>query len=209
MSSYSYSYPPGESSDEFFAPLETADAPSPESFDSEVDKDSERFESLNFDDLITTYPDTVLPSTPVLTFSTTDSGFENAASQYSNDFLPSVNPPEIEIHGPTNDGIYNTEESLHSAMFSNGLLSFPPAEPVKAQCDNEASNLPNFIEISSGDLPTVQPLVPVPLPMKPAKVKPFKPFKCPHCPLGMLESVKIHNWLMRPATCQPLGPNIT
>jgi hypothetical protein len=201
MSSYPYSYPLGESTDEFFAPLQTADAPSPESFDSEVDKDSEDLENLNWGDFISTSCDAVPTSTPVLTFSTTDSGFENAASQYSYDFLPSVNPSEIEIHGPSNDGISNTKESLYSAMFSNGLLSFPPAEPVKAQCDNGASNLPNFIEIPSGELPTVQPLVPAFLPVNPAKVEPFKPFICPHCPFGMLGSAGIHNWLTRPATC--------
>jgi hypothetical protein len=127
-----FSYFPGENADEFFAPTpQPADAPSPESFDKDIDKD---IEELNFnwsfdqyDDFLSSFRDNIpavfTPST--LTYST-DSGYE--FSQYAENIAPSVysNSSEIATRGSETDGgLCTADDSIFSSAFFNGMLSFP------------------------------------------------------------------------------------
>ena len=208
----SYSYPSGESSkestdsDPFFAPKpQTADAPSPESFDDEVDNEVGEIDLTwsfdHFDDFFSTYRDTIpVNPTPALTYATewSESSYETASSQYSHDASPSVYSTlsEIETCSSVNDG-YTTDEFIYSesTVSSNGPAAFPPVDPVQAQSDYGTSEFPTVVEISPGDPSTVQQdFAPEPFPVMPAQVEPFKPFKCSQCPFGMSEAQSPLAW---------------
>ena len=209
MSSDSFMYPLNENKDAFFAPPPPqADAPSPESFDSEEDwsEVDNKVAELDFnwsfdqfDDFYSTYRDSIpVNPTPALTYAT-DSSYENTLSQYSNDFSPSVysNPSEFETHSFVNDGVYTIDEFIHSAMLSDYQPSLPTVDTIEAQSDNGIPDLSNFVEMSPGDLPAVQQSA---FPAISAQVEPFKPFKCPQCPFCMSEPAGDYNQLTRLAS---------
>lgn len=213
MSLYSSSYPHSESKDPFFAPPLQADAPSPESFDSELDPEVDNevgeldlnclFD--NFDDsdstdrtsgatILDNIPDN---PTPALTF-WTDSSYENASSQYSYDHSPSVfsNLFEIETSFLANDGTYPIDDFIHLDMFSDSdyQQSAPAVDTVETQSDNGTPDLPSFVNMTPSEPSTVQQSA---SPVISAPVEPFKPFKCPQCPFCMSEPVGIYKWLTR------------
>jgi hypothetical protein len=211
MSSDSFLYLPSKNKDAqedaFFAPPPPqADAPSPESFDSEVDNEVGELDFNwsfdQFDDFYSVYRDSIpVNPTPALTYAT-DSSYDNASSHYSNDVPPSVysNPSEFETPSLVNDGVYTMDEFIHSAMFSDyqrNQPSFPAVNTVEAQSDNGTSDPQNFIEMTPGDPPTVQQSA---FPMISVQVEPSKPFKCPQCPFCMSEPAGIYNWLTRLAS---------
>ena len=204
MSSDSFLYPPSENNDSFFAPPPPqADAPSPESFDSEVDNEVGELDFNwsfdQFDDFYSIYRDSIpVNPTPALT-SATDSSYDNAASQYSNDFSPSVysNRSGFEIPSFVNDGVYTIDEFIHSAMISDYQPSFPAVNTVETQTDNGTSDPQKFVEMTPGDPPTVQQST---FPMISEQVEPFKPFKCPQCPFCMSKPAGVYNWLTRLAS---------
>ena len=132
--------------DPFFAPdPQLAFAPSPDSFDREVDNDKE-FEdfdlelSLNeFDDIFATfgYPIPVAPAPSVVTHST-ESVY---SSQYSCDSTTSDYsiPSEIEFRGSVYDGLYSPHASVYSAPFSDSLPSIPPPSSAKLVAVQESA----------------------------------------------------------------------
>jgi hypothetical protein len=141
-----FPYFPSESADAFFAPPpQTADAPSPESFDQEVDKEVGEFDlNWSFDQLdnfFFTYRDTIpVISPPALTYST-DSGYEVASSQYSDNIARSSNASEIGTRGSENDRPYTTDNFIFSAAFFDGMLSFPPFSTVaQSDCGTQISS---------------------------------------------------------------------
>lgn len=186
-----FKYLPSESADAgllFFAPPPPpAEAPSPESFDREVDEVAEQ-DPLNFnqfDDFFSTFYNNVSAvfTSPSLTYST-DSNYGIDSSQYSYDAPPSVtsSPSDFESGSSVNNGLYTTHDAIYSAVFSNSPLPFLPVNPVEARSDYETSD---FVGISPGDLS----VVPTPLsvnvePDSVVKTTQVKPFKCPQCPFG-------------------------
>jgi hypothetical protein len=119
--------------DLFFAPdPQLAFAPSPESFDREVDNEEFDLElSLKeFDDFFATFGDTIpVVPTPSVVTDSTESVY---TSQYSCDLTPSDYsiPSEIESRGSVYDGLYSTHASVYSAAFSDPLPSIPPLSPA-------------------------------------------------------------------------------
>jgi hypothetical protein len=199
-----FSYLPNESADlPFFAPPpQAADAPSPDSFDNEVDNEVGELninwffnDNFSFQDTVS-----VVSTPPALTYST-DSSY--AFSQYSYDNTPSAsdysNPSEIEACGSVKDGLYTMHGSIYSAVFSDGP-TFPPVSPVTTQSDYGTSNLgPNFIRMSLDESSAEQSacVAPTPLhatPNSKAQTGPLvtKPFKCPLCPFCMSKPMGIY-----------------
>lgn len=191
-----FQYFPCESADEehpFFAPPPPpADAPSPESFDREVDEEAAKLDSWNFDqfdDFLINFQNNVsaISASPSVTYST-DSTFGIDTSLYSYDPSPSVysSPSDIESGSSVSNGLYTMHNPIYSAVFSDGPLPFIPMNPVEAQSDYGTSDL-----VTPGDIPVIQQrVVPAPLsvsmrPDSEAKTTQAKPFKCPQCPFGM------------------------
>jgi hypothetical protein len=195
--------PPSENTDAkigadlpFFAPPpQCADAPSPESFDKDVDKEVGGLEFNwdldQFEDFYSTYRNTIpaafTPSAWTFNTYSTDTGYEFTSSQYSYGITPSASeyssiPSDIETHGSVIDGIYITRDS-----------SSLPALPGDAKSDY--GTYPNFVGISPSDLSSVQQsatcgVLPVHVvPVLEAQTASFKPFKCLHCPFGMSEPI--------------------
>ena len=133
--------------DTFFAPdPQLADAPSPETFDLEVDnnKEVEGFDlesSLRqFDDLFATFRDTVpvVPTPSVVTYST-ESTYD-VSSQYSCDLTLSDYsiPSDIGSRGSVSDS-FSPPTSFYSATFSDFSPSIPPLSPSKAVTGQESA----------------------------------------------------------------------
>jgi hypothetical protein len=162
--------------DPFFAPdPQLADAPSPETFDLEVDNDKEVEEFdldlsfKQFDDFFATIRATipVVPTPSAVTHST-ESIYEGS-SQYSSGLTLSDYsiPSEIESRGSVNDGLYNTHASVYSAAFSDTPSSFPPPSPANAVAVQEYTTF----------------ALSAPVHMVPDEAHgPAKPFKCLLCP---------------------------
>jgi hypothetical protein len=163
--------------DPFFAPdPQLAEAPSPDTFDLEVDNDKEvedfdlELSFKEFDDFFATLRDTipVVPTPSVVTHST-ESAYEISSSQYSCDFTLSDYsiPSEIESRDSVNDGLYSTHASVYSAAFSDSPPSFPSPSPVKAVAVQESAtvSLSAAVDVVPGETQG-----------------PVKPFKCPLCP---------------------------
>jgi hypothetical protein len=128
-----FGYFPSESTDAFFAPPpQPLDAPSPEVFDKDVDKEVWELD-LNwsfepFDDFLSTFCNTVNPTPPASLTYSTESGYES--SQYSDNISP-LNSPSVYSTGSEdvarvseNDGSYTMDNSIFSDAFFNGTLSF-------------------------------------------------------------------------------------
>lgn len=129
-----FGYLPSESTDAFFAPPpQPLDAPSPETFDKDVDKEVWELD-LNwsfepFDDFLSNFCNTVNPTPPALTYST-DSGYES--SQYS-ESIPALISPSVYSNGSEavtrvseNDGSFTMDNSIFSDVFFNSTPSFSP-----------------------------------------------------------------------------------
>ena len=194
--SYSFQYISSESADgglPFFAPPPPpADAPSPESFDREVDEEVAELDSWNFDqfdDFLFNFQNNVsaISASPSLSYST-DSTFGIDSSLYSYDPSPSVlsSPSDIESGSSVENGLYTMHDAVYLAVFSDGPLPFLPVNPVEAQSDYGVSDL-----VAPGGIPvTQQRVVPTPIPVSvrpdpEAKTTQNKPFKCPQCSFGM------------------------
>ena len=110
--------------DLFFAPdPQLAFAPSPESFDREVDNEEFDLELSfkEFDDFFATFRDAIpVAPTPSAEKDSTDSVY---TSQYSYDLTPSDYSisSEIESRGSVYDGLHSTHGSVYSATFSDPL----------------------------------------------------------------------------------------
>ena len=148
----------------FGPPPQPPDAPSPELFDQDVDQDVAELDlNLSFDDFLSTVCDNVPAAStlPALTYST-DSCYEIASSLDFYINAPSVPlmPSEIETVtcGSVNDGSYTTHGSIYSpaAVLSDGLLPFPPANPVMAQSDYETSYVSTSIPVHLPESDVVQ-----------------------------------------------------
>jgi len=181
----------------FFAPPpQHTNAPSPESFDAELDLNL-GFEQSN--PFLPTFNDSnFFPS--ALTYST-DSA-PGVFTYYSSDFTQSDYPTssEIESFSSFNSELIGTNDSFNSDIFSNGPPSISLFHPAEAQFDFGTSDLSPNVGISPEDLHTaMQPptsVVPTPLPvhatveleeqMAPAS---DRPFKCPFCPHGKAETL--------------------
>jgi hypothetical protein len=168
--------------DSFFAPdPQLADAPSPETFDLEVDNDKEfgefdlELSFKHFDDFFATFRDTIpVAPTPSAVTHSTESAYEVSSSQYSCDITPSEYsiPSEIESCSSVNDGLYSTHASVYSAAFSNSLPSIPPPSPAKAVVVQESTS------VALSGLSAAVHMVPY---EAHRPVKPFKCHLCPHC----------------------------
>ena len=151
-----FRYLPNESPDaknadlfSFGPPPQPPDAPSPELFDQDVDQDVAELDlNWSFDDFLSTVCDNVPDAStlPALTYST-DSGYEIASSL---DFY--INAPSV------NDGPYTTHDSIYSpaAVLSDGLLPFPPDNPVTAQSDYGTSYVSTSIPVNVPESEVVQ-----------------------------------------------------
>ncbi|KAF8465222.1 hypothetical protein DFH94DRAFT_359017 [Russula ochroleuca] len=198
-----FQYFPSESPDAglpFFAPPPPpADAPSPESFDREVDEEVTELDPWTFDqfdDFLSTFHNNVsaVSASPSLIYST-DSTYGIDSSQYSYDLTPSVysSPSDIESGSSVNNGLYTMNDAIYSAVFSDGPLPFLPVNPAEPQSDYGTSD---SVGTSPADLSVMQQSVaPTPLPVNvrpdsEAEKTQAKPFKCPHCPFA---SARKHN----------------
>jgi hypothetical protein len=154
--------------DLFFAPdPQLAFAPSPESFDREVDNEEFDLElSLKeFDDFFATFGDTIpVVPTPSVVTDSTESVY---TSQYSCDLTPSDYsiPSEIESRGSVYDGLYSTHASVYSAAFSDPLPSIPPLSPAANAVGMQESAFPAHVAPGEAD----------------EVVKPFKCHLCSFC----------------------------
>jgi hypothetical protein len=165
--------------DAFFAPdPQLADAPSPETFDLEVDNDKEfgefdlELSFKQFDDFFATFHDTIpVAPTPSAVTHSTESAYEVSSSQYSCDLTPSEYsiPSEIESCSSVNDGLYSTHASVYSAAFSDSLPSIPPPSPAKTVALQESASVALSATVHVVPYEAHRP------------VKPFKCHLCPHC----------------------------
>ena len=114
----------------FFAPPpQSADAPSPESFDKDIEglNLNHNWSFDQYDDFLSSFRDTI-PAvfTPSTETYSTESTY--GLSQYAENIAPSVysNSSEIATRGSeTDEGLYNVDTSIFSSAFSNGMPSFP------------------------------------------------------------------------------------
>lgn len=151
---YSEGYPPSESADEmkkdlFFAPApQVAYAPSPDTFDLEVDNYGgfEEFDlessSKQIDDFFDTYHRYMpVVSTPSAVSHSTESLYEVSSSLYSCPTLSDCSTPSIqsenEFRGSVNEGLYSPHSSEYSAAFSDSPSCVPPTPANKARFDNK------------------------------------------------------------------------
>ena len=169
--------------DLFFAPVpQLAHAPSPDTFDLEVDNDKEveefDFESSSkqLDDFFATLRDNTIPVVPTpsaVTYST-ESTYDVSSSQYSSDFTLSDYsiPSEIESRSSVDDGLHshNPLTFVYSGVFSDSPLSIPPPSAAKAVPSQESATLALSAVV------------------KDAAYKPDRPFKCPQCSFGESEA---------------------
>ncbi len=194
--------------DLFFAPdPPVADAPSPETFDLEVDNDKEvedfdlELSFKQFDDFFATFRDTIpVAPTPSVVTHSTESAYE-VSSQYSCDFTLSDYslPSEIESPGSVNDGLY----SAHASQYSCDLTLSDYSIPSKIESPGSVNDV--LYSTHASVYPTAfsnSPSIPPPSPAKAVPVQesataalsaavhvvldeahgPVKPFKCPLCP---------------------------
>ena len=184
--------------DLFFAPdPQLAHAPSPESFDLEVDNDKEVEEFdldlsfKQFDDFFANFRDTipVAPAPSTVTHST--GSIYESSSQYSCDFTLSDYsiPSEIESCGSVNDGLYNTPPPAYSVIaFPNPSPYIQPPSPVKAATVQKSSTgtFSAAVHVVLGEA-----------------LGPVKPFKCKLCPFCESETRYLINyWLTLLASLQ-------
>jgi hypothetical protein len=184
--------------DLFFAPdPQLAHAPSPESFDLEVDNDKEVEEFdldlsfKQFDDFFASFRDTipVAPAPSTVTHST--ASIYEASSQYSCDLTLSDYsiPSEIESRGSVNNGFYSTPPPAYSApAFPNPSPYVLPPSPAKAVAVQKYSTLAfsAAVHVVPGEA-----------------LGPVKPFKCKLCPFCESETRDFINyWLILLASLQ-------
>ena len=205
-------------------PLQLTDAPSPESFDQEVDSDEEVSTYLPSEQIDALFSATgtrdtnpaisTTISTPSTITSSTDS-----SSQYSFSITPSESEylklSEFETHDSVNSRLYSMQAFISSPEFTNPLPCIPPVNLAEVRgtmdlnpsffADNystpvqlESATCVNPAALSrAGGIDTA--LSPHVISdsgaqMAPVK-KPLKPFKCPLCPFCKSEPICICNWL--------------
>ena len=187
--------------DPFFAPdPQLAFAPSPDSFDQEVDNDAEveRFDLelsfKQFDDFFAAFHDTIpVVPTPSAVTDSTDSVYDSEVtfSQYS--CGPTLSdysiPSELESRGPVNNVVYDTHPSVYSATFSDFLPSIPPPGPAKALTPYGTLDLdPNSVAVQESATVALSAAVHVVPDKVRGPIKPFK-FKCSLCPFSESETM--------------------
>lgn len=206
--------------DHFFPPLPQADAPPPESFDTE-------FEGLEFEGV-------QLPEDPFSQFRgntpvfispsvfthSTESGYDLAASEYSYGY-PQSNysmPLEVAFQNVRVSSEYGGVDTLQNPAYPpafNDLSSFGPLPPTpspspplrmgKAQSDYgpSKSRQPHF-GVSPDNLslsrqqpmtPTVPPVLPVQLSDKQSHAGHGKAHQCPNCSRGKIVVIKNYSLL--------------
>ena len=185
--------------DLFFAPdPQLAHAPSPDSFDLEVDNDKEVEEFdldlsfKQFDDFFASFRDTIpVAPTPSTVTHSTGSIYEASSSQYSCDFTLSDYsiPSEIESRGSVNDGFYNTPPPAYSAAaFPSPSPYIQSPSPVKAVAAQKSSTVAfsAAVHVVPGEA-----------------LGPVKPYKCSLCPFCESETRDLINyWLTLLASLQ-------
>lgn len=196
---YPEEYPPSSAderkADLFFAPApQVAYAPSPDTFDLEVDNYGgfEEFDlessSKQIDHFFDTYRYIPAVPTPSAVSHSTESLYE-VSSQYSgcptlSDCSISTFLSENEFLGSVNDGLYSPHSSEYSAAFSDSPSSVPLSPANMAIFDYGTLNLdPNLV--AAQEYIFVGSAVAHVVPDKahePVKRESVKRFKCPFCP---------------------------